>query len=85
MGQIDTVQTTDNILSSKILPNGYKDKIIALLEKSRDGLTIAEISKRVGVTRHTASIILAELRGANLVEIRKIGMAKLHNWRENKQ
>jgi len=86
MGQINTNKKRDEIFIStcKSLPNDYKEKIIELLKKNNSGLTIADIAKRARTTRHTASIILAELRGANLIEIRKIGMAKLHNWRDNK-
>ena len=86
MGQINTNQKQDEIFIStcKTLPKSYKEKIIELLRKNQSGLTIADITKEIGTTRHTTSIILAELRGANLIEIRKIGMAKLHNWRNGK-
>ena len=86
MGQINTDKKLNEIFisSSKSLTNGYKEKIIDLLKKNNSGLTIADIAKKAGTTRHTASIILAELKGANLIEIRKIGMAKLHNWRDGK-
>ncbi len=86
MGQINTDKKLDEIFiaNSKSLAKDYKEKIIDILKRNHSGLTIADIAKKVGTTRHTASIILAELRGANLIEIRKIGMAKLHNWRDNK-
>ena len=85
MGQIDTKERDVNLIAtSKSLPRDYKERIIGLLKKNRSGLTIADIAKKIGTTRHTASIILAELRGANLIEIRNVGMAKLHNWRSNK-
>lgn len=61
----------------------YKERIIDLLREDNSGLTIADIIKKVGTTRQTASVVLAELKGANLIEIRKIGVAKLHNWRFN--
>ena len=63
------------------LQKDYKIEIINLLKRNYSGLTIEDISKEIGTTRHTVSIILAELKGANLVEIRHVGMAKLHNWR----
>ncbi len=86
MGQINTDKKLNEIFisNSKSLAKDYKEKIIDILKKNHSGLTIADIAKGVRTTRHTASIILAELRGANLIEIRKIGMAKLHNWRDNK-
>ncbi|MCH7649248.1 MAG: HTH domain-containing protein [Thaumarchaeota archaeon] len=55
-----------------------KDKIYRLLEKNPYGLTIQELSKQLRITRNTVSIGLAELKGARLLEIRKIGKAKLH-------
>ncbi len=58
--------------------NNYKERIIELLKEDSFGLTIADLSKELGTTRHTVSIILAELRGAEIVEIRKVGIAKLH-------
>ena len=73
----------DDIFMPQTLPTaGYRKKIINLLKENSSGLTIADISQRIGTTRHTVSIILAELRGANLINIRKVGMAKLHNWRQ---
>jgi CRP-like cAMP-binding protein len=69
------------LVTTALSTAGYKKKIIDILKKNRAGLTIADIAREVGTTRHTASIILAELRGAKLIDIRKIGIAKLHNWR----
>lgn len=86
MGQIDTDKKRDEIFisASNSLTKDYKERIIDLLRKNHAGLTIEDISKKIGTTRHTASIILAELRGADMIEIRKIGMAKLHNWRNDR-
>ncbi len=76
MEQISNNEETDEIL---LLQNhNYKEKIIYLFKKNSFGLTVADISKEIGITRHTVSIILAELRGAGLVEIRRVGMAKIH-------
>ena len=58
--------------------NNYKERIMELLKEDSFGLTIADLSKKIGTTRHTVSIILAELKGAEIVEIRKVGIAKLH-------
>ena len=86
MGQINPDKKLNEIFNTsyKSLPRDYKEKIINILKKNKSGLTIADIGKKAGTTRHTASIILAELRGANLIEVRKIGMAKLHNWGNDK-
>ncbi len=64
--------------NSIILSNNFKKKILGLLKENNFGLTIADISKELGTTRHTVSIILAELRGAEIIEIRKVGVAKIH-------
>ncbi len=58
--------------------NNYKERIIELLKKDSLGFTIADLSIKLGTTRHTVSIILAELKGAEIVEIRKVGIAKLY-------
>lgn len=61
-----------------------KDRIYRLLKKNQRGLTIQELSEQLQVTRNTISIGLAELKGARLLEIKKIGKAKLHYIREEK-
>lgn len=55
-----------------------KDKTLIMLKQNPFGLTVSDISRKTGVTRHTVSVILAELRGAGMIEIRKVGMAKVH-------
>ena len=54
--------------------------MISLLKKDTDGLTIVEIARKLGISRNTASVALAELKGANLIRIRPVGIAKLHYW-----
>lgn len=58
-----------------------KDLVVKLLKKNRDGLTIIEISKILKISRNTVAVALAELKGATLVRIRPVGMAKLHYWK----
>jgi DNA-binding transcriptional ArsR family regulator len=83
LGQIINIKGKDFLDSSDAyLSSDYKTRIIELLKENKSGLTIAEIIKKTGTTRQTVSVVLAELRGAKLVEIRKIGVAKLHNWRD---
>lgn len=55
-----------------------KELVIKLLEKDRGGLTIIEISKILKISRNTVAIVLAELKGAELIRIRPVGRAKLH-------
>ncbi len=61
-----------------------KEIVIELLKKNTDGLTVAEISKLLNISRNTVAVALAELKGANIIRIRKVGMAKLNYW-GNKQ
>ena len=57
-----------------------KELVTEILKKNRDGLTIVEIANSLNISRNTAAVALAELKGANLVRIRRVGMAKLHYW-----
>jgi Mn-dependent DtxR family transcriptional regulator len=61
-----------------------KQLVIKLLKKNTDGLTIIEIAKELKISRNTVPVILAELKGAELIRIRPVGKAKLHYWRGNK-
>jgi len=56
-------------------------KITELLKKSPRGLTITDLAKEVSCSRHTITVALAELVGANKIEVRKVNMAKLHYWK----
>ena len=60
-----------------------KELVIALLKKNTEGLTIMEISQSLNISRNTVAIALAELKGAELIRIRPVGMAKLHYWKGN--
>ena len=59
-----------------------KELVIQLLKKETDGLTIIEIAKILKISRNTVAVALAELKGAELVRIRPVGMAKLHYWKK---
>ena len=61
-----------------------KELVVELLKKDREGLTIIEISRILKISRNTAAVALAELKGAELIRIRPVGMAKLHYWRGEK-
>jgi len=52
-----------------------------LLIKNTDGVTLSEISRSLNISRNTAAIALAELKGAQLIRIRPVGIAKLNYWR----
>jgi len=61
------------------------EKIINLPKENSSGLTIAEISKLLKVTRNTASVHLAKLEGAKHIMIRKVGMAKIYSLKPEMQ
>ena len=37
------------------------------------------------IARNTVSVALAEFKGAGLIRIREVGMAKLHYWQGKKK
>lgn len=55
-----------------------QNKIKKLLRENTQGLTIQNLADESKLSRQTISVILAELRGGNKVDIRQIGQAKLH-------
>ncbi|MBS3075466.1 hypothetical protein J4429_03320 [Candidatus Pacearchaeota archaeon] len=57
-----------------------KEAVIELLKKHKEGLTVIEISRMLKISRNTSAVVLAELRGARLIWVRKVGMAKLNYW-----
>ena len=62
-----------------------KELVIDLLKKDREGLTIIEISRILKISRNTVAVVLAELKGAELIRIRSIGKAKLNYWKRDKK
>ena len=71
------------LLSSETISN--YERVIELLKKNNLGLTIADISKLLEVTRNTVSVNLAKLEGAEQIEIRKVGMAKIYSLKPEMQ
>jgi DNA-binding transcriptional regulator LsrR (DeoR family) len=61
-----------------------KELVVEILKKNRDGMTIQEISKAIEISRNTAAVALAELKGEGTIRIRPIGKAKLHYWEGGK-
>jgi orotate phosphoribosyltransferase-like protein len=57
-----------------------KDLVVQLLKKNTEGLTIMEIADNLKISRNTVAVALAELKGAEQIRIRPVGMAKLHYW-----
>lgn len=58
-----------------------RDKIIVELKKNSAGYTISELSKKLKLSRQTISNCFAFLEGAQKVNIRQVGMAKIISWR----
>lgn len=55
-----------------------KEKIVEILFKHPEGLSINEISDYVGSHRHTVNKYIHELIGAGIVHQRDFGIIKLH-------
>jgi len=56
----------------------FKERIKEALSEYPEGLSIAEISKVVGVHRHTVTKYIHELIGAGVIYQRDLGTVKLH-------
>ena len=59
-----------------------RELVIKILKDNTEGLTVIEIAKKLHISRNTVAVVLAELKGANLIRIRPVGMAKLHYLRK---
>ena len=53
-------------------------EVKSILKKDDRGLTIQELSNLTKVSRITASLALAKLEGAGIIQVRPIGKYKLH-------
>ncbi len=66
--------------------NKTKKRLVEdILRKNTEGLTTTEIASLLKISRNTATVALAELKGADKIRIREVGMAKLHYWKEEKK
>ena len=59
-----------------------REEIIKELKKNLQGFTVSELSEKLNLSRQTVSNCFAFLEGAQKVEIRKVGMAKIYFWRK---
>ena len=66
------------IENNKMERMGKKEELIELLKKDTDGLTIVEIARKLGISRNTTAVAIAELKGEGKLRIRPVGVAKLH-------
>lgn len=60
-----------------MVENRIRERIIEVLKKNQEGLTIIEISKILGVNRATVTKYIYELFGSGIISQRKVGSAKL--------
>jgi predicted transcriptional regulator len=56
-------------------------RIIKELKSNQEGYTISELSKKLKLSRQTISNCFAFLEGAQKVNIRRAGMAKIYYWK----
>ncbi len=54
-----------------------KNRIIELLNKQPEGITITELAGMLKLHRQTTTKYLFELKGANMIRTREVGPAKL--------
>ena len=62
-----------------------KERVIELLKKNTDGLTVIEISKLLNISRNTVAVALAGLEGAGIIRVRAVGRAKLNYFNGGKK
>jgi len=57
-----------------------RERIILELKKNPTGYTISELSKKLKLSRQTIANSFAFLEGAQKVNIRRTGMARIYYW-----
>lgn len=59
------------------MENHFRERIVDILRKNPDGLTILDISTALNANRNTITKYIYELSGLGVISQRKIGTAKL--------
>ena len=59
-----------------------KELVVNLLKRESEGFTVIGIARKLKISRNTVAVALAELKGAGMIRIRPVGIAKLHYWRK---
>ena len=59
-----------------------RERIVKELKGNEAGFTVSELASKLKVSRHTVSNTFAYLEGADKIQIRKAGMAKIHYWKK---
>ncbi|MHA1954418.1 MAG: HTH domain-containing protein [Candidatus Heimdallarchaeaceae archaeon] len=57
--------------------NNVRESIISILRKQNNGLSITEISEKMGMNRRSVTKYIYQLLGEGLLYHRKVGTAKL--------
>ena len=60
--------------------NHNQENIVKELKGNFRGFTVSELSKKLGVSRQTVTNCFAFLEGAEKVNTRQTGMAKIYFW-----
>lgn len=81
----DLIEVRGNIFEREEERRNILPKITKELEQNQDGLTIQELSNNTEISRNTIVKFLAKLEGANRLEIRIVGMAKLYKLKETRK
>ena len=57
--------------------NNVRERIVSILRKDENGLSLTEIADKVGMNRRSVTKYIYQLLGEGLVYHRKVGNAKL--------
>ena len=67
----------DEKMSEKGLQKGLEKKVVNYLKKHPEGTMILDLAVAVGTHRHTLTKYVYRLEGKGLLQVRKVGVAKL--------
>ena len=67
-----------------LMKNSTEKKVVNILKKNTDGVTITDLVKLSGLSRSTVRVALARLEGRDNINFRSIGMAKVYVLGESK-
>lgn len=67
-----------NVVFSEREEEMMKEILREIKKSKHSGMTIAELSKKLGVSRYTVSKYVLFLKGAGKIRERKVGIAKLY-------
>ena len=63
------------------MENINQKKVEGFLKDNPQGLTIQELTDKTGLAWNTITKILAMIEGSGNLNIREVGRAKLHSWK----